>query len=236
MSSIVDFHSHILPGVDDGSKSVEETLAMLRMAAEQGIEHVVATPHFYAKYDTPERFLERRREAEEKLFIALKENSGLPKISIGAEVHYFRGIGNSEAVLGLTIKGKKSILIEMPQVEWTESMYRDLELLYTHSGLTPIIAHIDRYIKPFRAKKVLDRLADLPVLIQANAEFFLTRATANMALRMLKNDQIHLLGSDSHNMEDRSPNLGKALALIEKRVDPHVFFRIEQYQRDVLGN
>ena len=60
MEKVIDFHSHILPGIDDGSASVEQSIAMLRMEAEQGIDHVVATPHFYPQYDTPEHFLRKR--------------------------------------------------------------------------------------------------------------------------------------------------------------------------------
>ena len=67
MGGIIDFHSHILPGIDDGSRSVEESIALLQKEAEQGISHVVATPHFYPQLDTPERFLKRRAEAEAAL-------------------------------------------------------------------------------------------------------------------------------------------------------------------------
>ena len=67
MRRLVDFHSHILPGIDDGSKSLEMSIEMLRLEAEQGIGHVVATPHFYPQYDTPERFLERRAAAQNAL-------------------------------------------------------------------------------------------------------------------------------------------------------------------------
>ena len=236
MGAIIDFHSHILPGVDDGSQSVQESLAMLKMEAEQGIQHVIATPHFYPKHDSPEHFLERRHRAEAKLLEALDENPGLPKVSFGAEVYYFRGISNSKAILELTIHNKSSILIEMPQIEWTESMYHDLEMIYTNFGLTPIVAHIDRYIRPFHARRVLRRLADLPVLVQANAEFFLNKATAGMALRMLKNDQIQFLGSDCHNMTDRKPNLGDAIELIQERADRHVLDRVGQYQQSILAD
>ena len=60
---VVDFHTHILPGIDDGSSSAEESLAMLQMEKEQGIDTVVVTPHFYPQEDRPERFLKRRKEA-----------------------------------------------------------------------------------------------------------------------------------------------------------------------------
>ena len=64
---VIDFHSHVLPGVDDGSASVAESISMLRLEVEQGIHHVVATPHFYARYDSPESFLKKRDAAEELL-------------------------------------------------------------------------------------------------------------------------------------------------------------------------
>lgn len=233
--SIIDFHSHILPGVDDGSESIEESLAMLRMEVEQGIGHVVATPHFYAQHDTPEHFLNKRNIAEARLREVLQKHPELPKISVGAEVFFFRGISHSDAILELTIAEKKCILIEMPHMDWSDSMYRELESIYTNFELTPIIAHIDRYIKPFHAKKVLNRLSELPVFVQANAGFFLNSATGNMALRMLKRDQIQLLGSDCHNLTDRKPNLGSAIAQIEKRAGGDVLERIHQYQHDVLG-
>ena len=218
MSGIIDFHSHILPGVDDGSATLEESIAFLRMEAEQGIRHVVATPHFYARHDRPDRFLNRRRNAELLLREQMQKYPDLPQVSVGAEVYYFHGIGSSDAVLELTIDEKRCILIEMPHVTWTESMYSELESIYTRYGLTPNIAHIDRYIKPFQARQVLKRLSELPVLVQANAEFFLNRATGNMALRMLKKDQIQLLGSDCHNLTDRKPNLDAGIKKLEKKL------------------
>ena len=64
MRTVIDFHSHILPDVDDGSRSLEQSLAMLQMEADQGIRRVVATPHFYAQNDIPEKFLRKQEEAD----------------------------------------------------------------------------------------------------------------------------------------------------------------------------
>ena len=235
MDRIVDFHCHILPGVDDGSASMEETLGILRLMAEQGIRYAVATPHFYAQNDTPERFLKRRIQSALRLQEVLRVSPELPQVTLGAEVYFFRGISHSEVISQLTIGGGKCILIEMPSSSWTESMYRELEAIYTERGLTPIIAHIDRYIRPFRAKKVLQRLSELPVLVQANAEFFLDKRTAPMAMRMLASDKIHLLGSDCHNLKDRKPNLGAAVQAIEKRLGADAIRRICGYERLVLS-
>lgn len=171
MSEIADFHSHILPGIDDGSGSVIESISLLRREAEQGISHVVATPHFYARYETPEEFLRKRDHAEEILRAEMKGIDRLPQLSVGAEVYFFRGISESEFLPQLTIQGNRCILIEMPPSPWTESMYRELENIWCRRQITPVIAHIDRYIRPFRTFGIPERLAELPVLVQANAGF-----------------------------------------------------------------
>lgn len=233
--TVTDFHSHILPGIDDGSKSPEESIAMLRMAAQKGIRHMIATPHFYPQYDTPAGFLEKRAAAAARLQDELAHHSDLPKISLGAEVYFFYGMSESEALSQLTICQKRCILIEMPFVSWTDDMYRELERIYTQRGITPIIAHIDRYIRPWNAHGILRRLAQLPVLVQANADFFLERSTAPMAMRMLRADQIHLLGSDCHNTTSRKPELGLAVEQIRRKLGDGVIQRINDYEQDVLG-
>lgn len=217
---MTDFHSHVLPGIDDGSGSLEESLAMLEMEAAQGITHVVATPHFYAQHDRLEAFLARRAEAEERLREAMEKHPGLPKLSVGAEVHFFRGMSNSEAILDVTIVGKQCILIEMPQAPWTDEMYRELVGIRENFDVLPILAHVDRYITPWRPHGIPERLAELPVLVQANAGFFQNRKTRSMALKMLKRGQIHLLGSDCHNLRERPPQLGQAVQIVEKALGP----------------
>ena len=232
---VTDFHSHILPSVDDGSSSTDMSMEMLRMEAEQGIRHVIATPHFYPQHDSPDRFLERRERAMDRLGEAMGAYDGLPEITLGAEVYYFRGMSESDQLPRLTIGEKKCILVEMPHAPWTEDMYKELEAIWTQRGILPIIAHVDRYIRPLRTYGIPERLSDLPVLVQANAEFFLNKRTAGMALRMLKADRIHLLGSDCHNITTRKPNLGDALDCIHRKLGEPTLQRIETYQRNVLG-
>ena len=228
MTGLIDFHSHILPGVDDGSKTVAQSIAMLQKEAEQGITRVVATPHFYPRHDTPDRFLKRRYDAEMRLREAMEACPGLPEVIVGAEVYFFPGISESDVLSQLTIGENRSILIEMPMSSWTDGMYRELEDLALRRGFTPVIAHVDRYISPLRTHGIPKRLARLPVLVQANAEFFLHRSTAAMALRMLKQDQIHLLGSDCHDLDTRAPNLGAAANYIENRLGSDILERISE--------
>ncbi|MBR5020075.1 MAG: hypothetical protein IKY17_00455 [Oscillospiraceae bacterium] len=231
---MIDFHSHILPGVDDGSSSLEMSLQMLRMEAEQGIDAVVATPHFYARYESPDGFLKKRDEAEQLLRRAMVEETGLPRLHVGAEVYYFRGISESEFLPQMTIRGTNCVMIEMPPAPWTESMYRELAKIRDRRGLIPIVAHIDRYIAPFRTFRIPEYLEQLPVLVQANAGFFLNRATAGQAVRLLKKDRIHLLGSDCHDLKDRKPNLGGAVQRIRQKLSPQAVEKLSKYESIVF--
>lgn len=234
IEGIVDFHSHILPGVDDGSQSVEESIALLRKEAEQGISHVIATPHFYPQHDMPERFLKRRAEAEAILRQEMRKHTGLPRLSVGAEVYYFNGISHSDAMKELTIDQTSCILVEMPLANWTDGMYRELEELHDKQNLMPVVAHVERYFGRFRTYGIPERLEQLPVLVQANAEFFLNKASSARALRMLKKGQIHLLGSDCHDLSHRAPNLQEAVALIERRLGKETIDAICRWQQQAL--
>lgn len=231
---ITDFHSHVLPGIDDGSASLEESIAMLRMASEQGIRHVIATPHFYPRHDSPERFFARRDRAEAMLREEMEKYDDLPKLSVGAEVYFFHGISESDEIQALTIDETGCILLEMLGSPWTDSMYHELEELRAKQGIMPLIAHIDRYIGPMRTYGIPERLAQLPVMVQANASFFLRTATRGMAMRLLRNKQIHLLGSDCHNLTDRKPNLGLAVSAIEKKLGSDTISWVENNETYVL--
>jgi protein-tyrosine phosphatase len=102
-------------------------------------------------------------------------------------------------------------------------------------GLTPILAHIDRYIGPLRTYGIPQRLQELPVLVQANAEFFRGPLSGKMAMGMLRRDQIHLLGSDCHNCSTRKPELGRAIEKIEKYLGAGALEHLRFYEETVLG-
>ena len=230
---MTDFHSHILPGIDDGSKSLEMSLQMLRMEAAQGINMVVATPHFYSTHESPEHFLQKRDHAEKILRQAMAEEPELPQLRVGAEVYYFRGISQSEFLPLLTIQGTNCVLIEMPLVPWEKSMYRELEAIREKRDLIPIVAHMDRYLGIFRRFGIPKRLENLPVLVQANTSFFLNPVTARSAMKMLKKDQIQLIGSDCHNLTSRIPNMGDALRLVYQKMGREALGKLSNYE-DIL--
>lgn len=226
---MIDLHSHVLPNVDDGSRSVQESLEMLRMEQAQGIGCVFATPHFYADRDTPDKFLQRRNEGETLLREAMEQEETLPTLRIGAEVRYYSGMSHSEALHDLALDGGRYLLLEMPFSQWTPHMYSEVRNIYERQQLTPVIAHLERYISRLNAHKILEKLADTPALIQVNSEFFLNKFTRKMAFRMLQNQQIHLLGSDCHNTSSRKPNLGEAILLIRNNLGEDALQFVEDH-------
>ena len=228
----VDFHSHILPRLDDGSRSAEESLALLRLSAQQGLRQVILTPHFYPQHTTPQRFLEKRSRSVELLREGIAGEEGLPLLRCGAEVYFFPQMSHSDALRDLAIQGTDCLLVEMPFCPWTDRMYAELEGIYNNLGLIPIVAHVDRYLGRFRDYGIPKRLAELPVLVQANAECFLE---GTRGMKLLEKHQIHLLGSDCHNMKDRKPNLGPAKEQIVRKLGKDALRWIRMNERRVLG-
>lgn len=211
---MIDWHNHILPEMDDGSRSIAESISMLDIQTSQGVHTVVATPHFYANDESVNAFLERRNKAHEELL----SKSATPslKIILGAEVRYYQGISRLDELKLLRIEGSKLLLLEMPQSAWTEYMIRELLELSGKSSIKIVLAHVERYLT-LQNRNVFERLKDNGVLMQANSSFFTSFVTKRRALSLLDEGSIHFVGSDCHNLTSRAPNLGKAFEVIEKK-------------------
>lgn len=212
---MIDFHSHILPEMDDGSKSVEESLQMLARSAQQGITCVALTPHFYAEKDTPQCFLERRAQSYEKLLEANPQNSS--QLLLGAEVEYFLGMHKTQAIPQLRLQGTKYLLLEMPFSKWTRRMLDEVSELNQSREINVVLAHIDRYLS-MQKQGVIESLLSDGIRFQANADCFLNWRKRGKMLRMLDNGYISFLGSDCHNLTDRPPQIGEALEVIGKKI------------------
>lgn len=211
---MVDFHSHILPGMDDGSDSTATSLAMLRRSFRQGVDLICATSHFYAYEEDPGTFLRRRNEAYSRLREAMGEGADCPEILLGAEILYFPGISVADEIRELRLEGTPFLLIEPPMAPWTEIMLDEIETCLSSLRCIPVLAHVDRYMRALKDPTLLERLAGRKLLVQVNASFFLYTQSRAAALESLKAGRIHFIGSDCHNMSDRLPNLGGAAEVI----------------------
>ncbi len=229
---MIDWHSHILPRMDDGSRDVAESISMIEMQQSQGISTVIATPHFYANDESVESFLERRKNSFEELKTHLPENT--PKILLGAEVHYYQGISRMADIKELRIENSKLLLLEMPMTEWTEYMVRELIELSCKSSIRIVLAHVDRYYK-LQKRSIWESMCDSGILMQANASFFISLATKRKALSLLQEGHIHFVGSDCHNLTSRPPRIGKAFEIIRKKFGDDYIAQMNEYGYTMLG-
>ena len=235
---MIDFHSHILPGIDDGSRNVKMSLGMIEALGRQGVDTICATSHFYVTQRTPEHFLERRQEAYELLEPVLNDDA--PRILLGAEVLYFPGISRLESLPKLCLEGTDVLLLEMPFTEWQEYWVREVCDLALSGEFTILMAHIERYYAR-QPKKVWDRLLNLDVLMQANADYFLQQDSIfrfrnrNSAVKLLREGRIHLLGTDTHNLSSRPPRMKEARDVIREELGKRALERIDELGEEIIG-
>ncbi len=231
----VDFHTHILPGADDGSRSAAQSVEMLRTLSAAGVDTVVLSPHFYADGDRPERFLSRRARALDALKAALAEvdDFPVPRLIVGAEVEYFAGISAMEELPAFFLGNSPCLLLEMPHGRWTSHIIDDLIGLSRRGDCRVVLAHVERYLFD-QPRETVHMLLENGVVMQSNASYFLSRMTAGKAMRMLRRGWIHLLGSDCHGTVVRPPNLGAACEKIAGRCGEGILEGMMQDARRLL--
>ena len=174
--SVIDFHSHVLPRIDDGSHSSEESLGMLQISASQGIDVMAATSHFYATEDRISSFLNRRRWSEERLKERMNQEltkeERIPRLIMGAEVAFFTGISRAERLEELTYEGTDLLLLEMPFTKWNKSEIEEVRYISERRKLRVMLAHLERFLMIPGNKKRIYELMELPVYVQINAGIF----------------------------------------------------------------
>ena len=229
---MVDFHSHILPAVDDGSRDVEESIALLNMLSQQGIKTVCATPHFNANRQTVEEFLEARNSAYNNLKESLPQDA--PQIRLGAEVAYYEGIERLEGLKDLCIEGTNLLLLEMPFCKWSDFAINEIIHLSCRGDIKIALAHIERYMA-YQKLDLYERFIQNDITMQVNASFFTEFKTRHKAFKMLKNGYIHIIGSDCHSVAHRPPFIGNALALIEKKLGGDYLCDMAEYWHSLFS-
>lgn len=230
--SITDLHTHILPGIDDGSKNAEETRKLLLRQRELGITVIGMTPHFYAERESLRDFLAARAYSVQHMEKIAEDQ--LPAYCIGAEVHYFSHISTAKSLDQLCFEESNILLLEMPFCQWTDEIYRELVKMVVQQKRTVILAHLERYWSFQKDKKVLQAVMDLPVLGQCNAASLLEWRKRHQVLLWMKKKRVHLLGSDCHNLTDRSPNLMEGRRIVEQKLGTAQLEKLDQVGDQLL--
>jgi len=205
---MVDVHCHILPQVDDGAKSWEVTLEMCRMAAADGITHIVATPHANSQYVYD-------REAHENLLQELRDRTaGQLSFSLGCDFHF--SYVNIEDALAhperYAISGTKYMLIELSDYSIPPNMLNAMSQLNA-AGLKLILTHPERNSLIQRRPELVLRWAEAGCIVQVTASSitgFWGRVAKKVSRWLIKHDAVHVIATDAHDTKHRPPLLADA--------------------------
>lgn len=214
---MIDIHSHILPGMDDGAQTLDESLEMAKLAVEDGIEKMVATPHLF-RGNNLHKNLGTINSLRNKLTEALEENNIDLQIFIGAEVHISHNLLDEikQHRENLVINNSSYLIVEFPP-DHIFSGVKQLFFDLMSEGLIPIIAHPERNSVFMRTPELLFDLVQMGGLCQVNSGSFAGlygSRSQEAAIQFLKLNFVHFMGSDCHNTKASKPKISASVKAV----------------------
>ncbi len=213
-----DIHSHILPGVDDGAKNLDETRRMLHRAYDEGIRVIVATPHFLAGGKNPE--VDRLKEIFFVVAELAAEVSEELQVILGNELFYnaslIDSLNRGEA---LTIDGTRYILVEFSPRVTFRSMWEGLNNCI-FAGYIPILAHTERYQCLLKEPELVNDFIRLGAYIQLNFSCIRSKGfhkRSKFSHKLLKRGWVHFLGTDTHGAYEKTLHTKKVVSFLRKK-------------------
>ena len=218
LENLVEVHSHILPGIDDGAPDVETSLKMIELLKNQGAKKIVLTPHYYSDNISLDDFLRKRYLSFNLLLSKLPPQS--PELYPAAEVYISKYLFNAESLDELKIANSDYILIEHSfSANFDGEDYNRLINMYCDYGVKPILAHIERYPALLEDTYKIEQYVDMGCLIQSNVSAFsdAPRGIRRKLIKLMNAGLIHVIGSDCHNLTTRAPEYGDGIEMIIKK-------------------
>ena len=215
---MVDIHSHIIADIDDGSKDIEMTINMLKKAELSGTTDIIATPHFMrGRFEV--EYNEVLKKVDELRELSRKNNIDI-NIYAGQEVYYSKNILEyyNDKLIG-TINNTKYMLIELPIVEFNIDEVINVIYELQIRGITPIIAHPERYKQFIKKPSMINTLAKEGMLFQLNAGSItgsFGKEVKKTATKYLENNIYSFMGSDAHRDRGRDTDIKEALNILER--------------------
>ena len=221
---MIEMHAHLLPQIDDGSDSIEISNSMITELHKQGVTKIYATPHFYAHREkSVNDFLQKRQTAWEKL--------GDESILLGAEIAIEHDISRLPEIEKLAYQHTDLILLEFPYRRFENWMEDEINHIAHKFNLTPMIAHISRYIDIFTSEQ-MERVLSMPAIFQINNEAFSEYRQAKFVKQLIKEGFTLIFSSDCHSIEYRKPNWD----LLKKKCKPEIISNaMETIEKHLLG-
>ena len=229
---MTDFHCHILPGIDDGARDVETSLALLEMEKAQGVDRIVFTPHFRCDDCTLEEFLEARDQAYKLLLESMPDDlKEWFTFKLGAEVYFSPTLSKID-LSKLCFEGTSYMLVELPFTSDIRPAFLD-EILYTISsrGITPIIAHVERYPYILSDPTQIYDWVMAGYLVQTNAKTVVSGD--KMIKKLLAWGLVQLVSSDTHSLHRRPPMMAEAFERLEEDIKQNGDDVFENYEINI---
>lgn len=215
---MLDIHSHIIPEIDDGSKSAEMSIEMLKMAAYDGTKNIIATPHYYTGYYVKEyQYIEKYTAFLNKM---AKEQgldiNVLPGQEVFIDNHTLDNLNNG--IIG-TLNNSKYMLVEFEMDKFNES---SMDILYELRlrGIEPIIAHPERYMYVVENPSFLNKFIEESYAFQINCGSItgiFGKRVANTADILIQQGACSFVASDAHSLNKRSPRMSMALNMVKEK-------------------
>lgn len=211
---LTDYHCHILPGMDDGAPDVDISLDMIDIMKEQGVERIIATPHFYAHEERSlTEYLLRREDA----FESIADFASVPNIILGAEVAIEHGISKIHGIDKLAIEDSDMILLELPFRDYEDWMSEEINAIASEYGLKIVLAHIHRYLTYYSPEN-FEKILQTDAVFQFNNDAFLLQRDRDLLKQLVKEKRTIIFGSDAHNTDTRCPNWDVCLEVCDPEV------------------
>lgn len=234
---MIDLHCHILPGIDDGAKNLEDSLAMARVAVAEGITHILATPHYKnGRWTNEKEFIKQQVE-----FLQQELNSRDIPLTLfpGQEVRIVGELVEDmfENKIQFIDESNQYLLIEFPTATipaFTESLFFELQ----KSGVTPIIVH------PERNHAILTNPNELLTLVEKGALAQLTAGSyvgsfgkkiQKLSKQLLEANLVHFIASDAHNTTTRNFYMEEAYQQLEQDFNLKKIEEFQQITKDLIN-
>ncbi len=213
---MTDLHCHILPGMDDGAKDIDTSLALLSKEYEDGVRQIALTSHFNSHRVSVEEFLAKRKESYKELTKALSHTTMNFALKLGAEVFFSPQLCELD-IHSLCLEGTPYMLIEFPVTHRPHFIRQTFSAL-EDEGIYPIIAHVERYPYMMDDPQLLYELVAAGAYAQINAGALLRKGQTKQLLNLLKWELVHVISTDTHSLDKRPPQMAAAMQLIESKL------------------
>ena len=227
--ALIDIHTHILYGVDDGAKDINDSMGLLDEEREQGVDQVILTPHYGPKFGHPDTEVLREK------FEAIREKAYkyYPEIQLylGSELYYQQGtVSDLKQGKALTMNGTRYVLVEFATSDAYSHIYRAVQD-FVYAGYIPILAHVERYKAVFGHVDKIVELVETGAYIQINAESLIGGIfdkRASFCKKIMKEGLVHFLGTDCLDFRTRRPNMKRQQKLYGRSMRTRFFMRIQE--------